>query len=214
MVAYDLTHLTQRDAQDVWGPIQDDEALLLLSVVRGMRMTNVLEIGGLDGYSARNFLAAFAEPHKSIMWTVDINPVSALAPNHRVIVKDARDLTRADLDGRRLDMVFFDCHDAEAQMGAYAALRLAGAITDATVIALHDTNLHFAPYNRHGPYVEAEGGYAHQEAERLMVVLLQGLGYHAFQLHTTRHAHSDAFPYRHGITLMQIPAHIARASGP
>lgn len=39
-------------------PLQDDEALLLYSVVRGLRFSSVLEIGGLRGYSAHNFLQA------------------------------------------------------------------------------------------------------------------------------------------------------------
>lgn len=38
--------------------MQDDEALLLYAVVRGMRMSRVLEIGGLSGYSTKNFLQA------------------------------------------------------------------------------------------------------------------------------------------------------------
>ncbi len=44
---YDLDHLIQTNKQDVIGPIQDDEALLLYSIVKGMRLNRVLEIGGL-----------------------------------------------------------------------------------------------------------------------------------------------------------------------
>ena len=42
------------------GPLcaQDDEALLLYAITRGMRCRTVVEIGGLSGYSGRNFLAA------------------------------------------------------------------------------------------------------------------------------------------------------------
>ena len=58
MVAYDLSHLTQPDDQVVVGPVQDDEALLLFALVRCMRLRRILEVGGLDGYSARNFLRA------------------------------------------------------------------------------------------------------------------------------------------------------------
>lgn len=39
-------------------PLQDDEALFLYSIVRGLRLSSVLEIGGLRGYSALNFLQA------------------------------------------------------------------------------------------------------------------------------------------------------------
>ena len=49
--------------------IDDDEALLLYAVVRGLRMSRVLEIGGLSGYSAKNFLQAMT-PTKGVVYTV------------------------------------------------------------------------------------------------------------------------------------------------
>lgn len=54
MVKYNLDHLVQPHKQMVCGPIQDDEALLLYAFVKTMRMKRILEIGGLDGHSARN----------------------------------------------------------------------------------------------------------------------------------------------------------------
>ena len=58
MVKYDLNHLTQEDNQIVVGPIQDDEALFLYSLIRVKRIKCVLEIGGLNGYSSINFIKA------------------------------------------------------------------------------------------------------------------------------------------------------------
>ena len=58
MVKYDLSHLTQSEDQNVGGPVQDDENLFLYSIIRGCRLSRILEIGGLDGYSAKNFLQA------------------------------------------------------------------------------------------------------------------------------------------------------------
>jgi predicted O-methyltransferase YrrM len=55
---YDLSHLTQPSHQNVSGPIQDDEALLLFALIRVMCMRRVLEVGGLFGYSATNFIQA------------------------------------------------------------------------------------------------------------------------------------------------------------
>ncbi len=52
--------------------MQDDEALLLYSVVRGMRLSRVLEIGGLSGYSAKNFLQAM-EPMQGVVYTVGMH---------------------------------------------------------------------------------------------------------------------------------------------
>ena len=43
---YNFDHLIQSDKQDVLGPIQDDEALFLYSIIRGCRLSRVLEIGG------------------------------------------------------------------------------------------------------------------------------------------------------------------------
>jgi predicted O-methyltransferase YrrM len=201
MVQYNLSHLTQAADQNVWGPIQDDEALLLYSVVKGMRMNRALEIGGMHGYSARNFLAAMDQV-QGLLYTVDLHPVPKLAENHRVIVKNALALTPADLDNVPIDLIFFDCHDL-IQMDIYNRLYEQGIITDKTVLALHDTNLHYAPYQRFGTYVGEEGGYAHQPVERDMVNRFKDMGYDVFCLHTTKDKHSDAFPFRHGVTLCQ-----------
>ena len=201
MVRYNLEHLTQSPDQRVLGPIQDDEALLLYSIIKGMRMTRILEIGGLSGYSARNFVAALDNVAGSV-YTVDINPVPVIAPNHKVIVKNALHLTSHDVDDKPLDMVFFDCHDI-IQMDIFQHFVEQGMIQDHTVLALHDTNLHYEPFHVWGPYVESEGGYAHQPVEREMVNRFKDMGYDIFMLHTTKDKHSDSFPFRHGITICQ-----------
>lgn len=201
MVTYDLAHLTQPDDQRVLGPIQDDEALFLFALVKGMRLRRILEIGGLDGYSSTNFLAASAG-HDGVVYTVDINPVPQKAPNHRVILKNALHLTPEDLDNRPVDMVFFDCHDT-VQMKVFRSLKDNGIITDDTVLALHDTNLHFAPWNVWGRYIEEEDGYAHQPVERQMVNEFKDLGYDVFAVRTTKDKHDETLPFRHGITLCQ-----------
>ena len=165
-----------------------------------MRLRTVLEIGGLSGYSATNFIAAFAEPEKSTMFTVDVHHVPAISNNHKVIIKDARDLTAEDLDNQTLDMVFFDCHDI-VQMTVLERLTDKGLINDKTVIALHDTNTHpsqVVPWSYH-----TEDGWVHQRVEREMVNALVKLGYHAFSLHTQLDRHNDDMPYRHGVTVMQ-----------
>lgn len=202
MVHYDLSHLTQDSTENVIGPIQDTEALLLYSIVRGMRMRRILEIGGLSGYSARNFLQAFAEPSKSILYTVDLNVVPVLAENHKVLVKDAGQLSPEDLGHEPLDLVFFDCHCLDAQVNLYNRLLQQGLITDRTVLALHDTNTH--PYKVVPGYQVADGTWVHQQVERVMVNLfVEQKGYHAFSLHTTPDRHDLNMPFRHGVTLLQ-----------
>jgi hypothetical protein len=110
MVAYDLSHLTQAEDQRVIGPIQDDEALFVYALVRGMM----------------------------------------------------------------------------------------------TMLALHDTNLHYPPLGlQQGPYVDQDGhhGFAHQVVERHMVNLFKAWGYDVLSLHTTPERHDDGFPFRHGMTV-------------
>ena len=203
MVKYNLDHLTQDDSQKVLGPIQDDEALFLYSIIRGCRMRRIFEIGGGDGYSANNFLNALKYPDcNGIVYTCDINPVPVLATNHKVIIKNALDLTKEDIDNIPLDMIFFDCHNM-FQMKVFNNFVRDGIINDNTVIAFHDTNLHYAPYNVWGNYIADGDGYAHQPVEREMVNILKNIGYDCFSISTTKDKHSENFPFRHGITVCQ-----------
>lgn len=200
MVKYDLSHLTQEPEQNVWGPIQDDEALFLYSIIRCSRLSRILEIGGLNGYSARNFLQAMDLSKNPVLYTCDLTPVPKLADNHKIIVKNALHLTKEDLDNTELDMIFFDCHDY-VQIDIFFKLKEQNLIGENTIIALHDTNLHYSPYNKWGKYIPKEDGYAHQEVERFMVNMFKNQGYDTFSLHTTKDKHNDEFPIRHGITV-------------
>lgn len=201
MVHYNLLHLRQPNDQAVVGPIQDDEALFLYSIVKAMRLNRILEIGGMFGYSAMNFLAAMDQVHGAV-YTVDLCQVPVAAPNHKVIVKNALDLTMQDVDNLPVDLVFFDCHDM-VQMDVYKSFVEAGIITQSTILALHDTNLHYPPYYVCGEYLKEEDGFVHQPVERKMVNMFKEMGYDVFNLHTTREKHSIGFPFRHGVTMCQ-----------
>jgi hypothetical protein len=216
MVKYDLSHLTQEDNQNVSGPIQDDEALFLFAIIRGCRLNRILEIGGLDGYSAKNFLQALNYPQSNEihtkttkLYTCDIHEVPSQGENHKIIVKNAIHLTAEDVDNEPLDMVFFDCHDM-VQMGIYNALYAKNIITNETIIALHDTNLHYIPYNHKwhyppfdpiGTFIPDENAYAHQPVERQMVNIFKDMGYDVFSIDTNATKHYPEFPVRHGITV-------------
>jgi predicted O-methyltransferase YrrM len=199
MVAYSLTHLTQADHQRVVGPIQDDEALLLFAVVRCMVIRRVLEVGGLSGYSARNFLAAIGEA--GMLYTVDINAVPRQALNQIVLTKDAGAVTAEDVGDAPLDLIFFDCHVLKAQMALLAHLDAAGLLHRRTILALHDTNVH--PRQRRVNQRQAEDGWIHQLVEREMVNALHEAGWDAVMFHTAITAHGPHLPVRHGVTLMQ-----------
>ena len=79
---YDLRHLTQRSNQNVMGPVQDDEALFLFALIKCCRFTRILEIGGLKGYSAINFIKAISFSEQGRVYTVDIDTVKKKAHNH------------------------------------------------------------------------------------------------------------------------------------
>jgi hypothetical protein len=201
---YDLSHLEQFEDQYVIGPIQDDEALLLYAIIRGMRIQYVLELGGLEGYSAKNFLKAMGP--EGILFTCDVHKVPSQGVNHRILTKDCRKLSAEDFDRKPLEMIFFDCHEYEAQMTCFDLLKMQGIVNDYTILALHDTNLHPA---KHVDWAyPVEGGYVHQDVERRLVNTFSEKGYHAFMLHTNNNKHDCAFPFRHGITLMQKWKHL------
>jgi len=203
---YDLAHLVQKSNQNVGGPIQDDEALLLYALVRVMRVRRVLEIGGLNGYSARNFLAALGDETNAAVYTCDIHPVESLAANHFVLTKDCAQVQVNELHGQPLDLIFFDAHALQPQLTLLDRLQQAGLLTPDTVLALHDTNLHprkTAPWSYP---LEEEGqvvGYVHQAVEREMVNRLRDRGWDALSLHLRSDRADPRMPIRHGISLMQ-----------
>src|SRR5271155_4967100 len=57
MGKYDLAHL-DKFHENVSGPIQSDEALLLFALTKVLRPKVVVEFGFFQGYSATNFLMA------------------------------------------------------------------------------------------------------------------------------------------------------------
>lgn len=71
----------------VAGPIQDDEALLLFALARVMGVKRVLELGGLSGHSALNFLRAMRCVQDRSMYSVDVRPVKSQGPRHFTITR-------------------------------------------------------------------------------------------------------------------------------
>jgi len=200
MVKYDLSHLTQPEHQRVIGPIQDDEALFLYSIIRGNRMKRIFEIGGLSGYSGKNFIQALSYCDDGILYTCDINPVPKLSNNHRLLIKNALNISIDDVDNLPLDLIFFDCHDL-VQLDVYKNFINNKIINDNTILALHDTNLHYSPFNVRGEYIKQDDGYAHQPVERKMVNYFKDDGYDIFSISTDKSKHDTSFPFRHGVTV-------------
>lgn len=207
---YDLSHLRQPGHQRVAGPIQDDEALLLYAVVRVMRIRRVLEVGGLAGYSARNFLQAMDGDDGVAMYTVDLNPVPSISPWHYTIQRDCGSLQPADVHDRPLDLIFFDAHVVEPQLQLLARLESFGLVRANTVLALHDTDLHNKTFRQNPPVRDTDGqvGYVHQAAEREMVNRLRRQGWDALCFHMPLDRCDDRLGVRHGLTLMRKFQHL------
>lgn len=192
---YNLNHLTQPSSQDLLGPIQDDEALVLFSIIRTSRLKRIVEIGGLSGYSAKNFLEA---TDGGTVITIDINSVPNMGVGHNTIIKSAADVNKEEI-GERVDMVFFDCHHFEASLSFFNNMIEGGIIDDDTILVLHDTNLHYNKIT--GDSFHNGEGWVHQVAERDLTNHFFDLGYQVLSLGTKPHSHNETFPYRHGLTI-------------
>ena len=200
--------------KNVVGPIQDDEALLLFSLIRCMRLRTVVEVGGASGYSARNFCRAVGPLGRVI--TLDLYPVPQVAANHVVVVGDATLVGRNELQIGHVDLIFFDCHVYDVQMTLLKNLIANRLVDDDTVIALHDTNTHPPQSSarvvsskkriekcRGNHKYSTSDGFVHQETERRMVNDLKRAGYDAFCLHSKHDRHDENMPFRHGLTIMK-----------
>lgn len=187
---YDLSHLTQ-DSRRVYGPIQDDEALLLYALIRCAGIKVVLEAGGQTGYSARNFLMAGAT-----VFTVDTQPVRKLHGRHHVIQASIGDVGLDEIP--RCGLVFLDAHVEEEQWRFCERAVKAGVIDDETTLVVHDTGLHREKCVDWA--VPCGAGWAHQPADRRLVERLADDGWHCV------HVHDDqADEPRHGLTILQRP---------
>jgi hypothetical protein len=195
---YDLKHLTQNSDQCVLGPIQDDEALALYAIIKVMRIKKVVEIGAQTGYSASNFLAAVEGD--GVVLSVDINPIRKISENHITVVKDVAAIQPEEIPFE-IELLFYDCHNINAQLHFHDKMLQANKITKKTTIVLHDTNLH--PTKITNNSYQLADGWCHQPDERRMVNLLVDQGWHALCLHTKADSHGKDMPFRHGLTIMQ-----------
>ena len=204
MTTYDLSHLTQDESQNNPGPIQDDEALLFFALIRVTRIKRVLELGGVPGYSAKNFCEALKGDGMvyTADWGVD-GPIALQGSNHKVIVKNVADVTPEDLDNKPIDLVFFDCHAYEAELCVFQNLKRAGIITDKTIFAFHDTNLLAEETSLGYPNIsyEVEGGWVFCPPERQLVNNFKEMGYDVINFGTEKEVHSPALPYRCGLSI-------------
>lgn len=201
---------TQGADQNVIGPMQDDEALLMYALVQTSHVERVLELGGFTGFSARTFLSGMARKPHGRVYTVDLNPVPTVrvegGADHRhiAIQKDAAHLEPGDVENAPLDLVLFDCHSFDATRATVRQLYRHRLLKPDTYFVLHDTGLHSRLiHSGLMPFVTPHHGkLIHQPVERLFSDWLLS---EYPQDHWQRVAmHDDARePMRHGLTIMQ-----------
>jgi len=197
---YDLSHLTQPADHRMYGPIQDDEALFLYGFIKTTLIRNVVELGFLSGYSARNFLAAVGPKGKVL--SIDVTPFISIDINHIAIVKNVQDVTSQEIPFEEIDLLFCDTHHLESTIAFYNNMVLANKITDNTTIVLHDTGLH---HKEIFPNCIFKGnGWVHQLTERKVSDFLVEHGWHAIHAHgNVKNFDGEHLACRHGLTILQ-----------
>lgn len=202
---YDFSHLIQQ-SEKVWGPIQDDEALLLFSVVKVIRPKILVECGMLTGYSTVNFLKALDSNAK--LFTYDIimhnkNSPAFLDKRFNFILKSQALFSPADINNEKIDFVYLDNgHYFDVNVEFWKKVN--EFIKPNGLMAIHDTGLHneeIHPDEKNMPCVcEFENlcGVEHVPAERQFVNWLidnypewEVINFHSFNF------------YRHGLTFLQ-----------
>lgn len=205
-----LSHLgSQGIKQQVIGPLQDDEALFLFALVRTSHVSRVLEIGGLLGDSARNFLRALRSKEGGKMFTIDVNRVRRQdrPDRHIVIRKDANDFEAADIGHQPIDLLFLDCHNYQASVALVRRTLAGGLLSPSGYIVLHDTGLHARKVLRSSlPWLDRNAStsgsrlhWIHQPVERQLATWIERqYGWQRISFHD-----DDRKPFRHGLTVMQ-----------
>jgi predicted O-methyltransferase YrrM len=210
--------------------LQDDEALLLFALARVNGISRVLEMGGQDGFSARNFLEAVACTSRPAVYSIDIDPAAPrVGLKHHPIHKWPGHLTAADLDWQTVDLILLDGHHYPATIEMLRRVLTQGLLAPEGLIALHDTGLHPPPpgctepphscedtrehtalvslNESHLPTAwQQKSGWMHQPVERLVAQWLTKFDCNAewqvLVAHDDRHRRG-ASTVRHGLTIMQ-----------
>jgi len=155
---YDLQHL-QRDNKPRLGPVQDDEALLLYALARVMRPRTIVEFGTSNGFSAMNWMHAIADDPLARVFSYDILPYPAAQaledsdPRFVFFQKSQTDFEPSDVEGRPVDIAFFDAgHLVEYSLKAFELVR--ASLSPTAIVAVHDTGLHVRDFGSNAPEEE------------------------------------------------------------
>jgi predicted O-methyltransferase YrrM len=210
-------HLFMYREKDASGPVQRDEALFLLALVKVIRPQTVVEFGFSIGHSAFNFLQAL-DP-ESRLYSFDVADSSAEIArryfcrwrNFRFIQKSQDSFSPSDIDGRQIDLVFIDAaHEIEINKRTFSAIL--PTLAPNAIICVHDTGtwlrsrmlpvqIKFAE-GKPGDWINSDE-FQHQKDERQFVNwIIKDYPFHALHFHTLR-------CIRHGTTLLARTAPLA-----
>jgi len=139
-----LGHLNTYREKGLCGPLQQEEALLLYSLIRMIRPKVLLEFGFHYGHSTFNFLEAMGkEDH---LYSFDIaesaKKVAATYFSHRknftFIFKSQADVSATDFAHLPIDFVFIDASH-QLDLNQITFTRLVPLLAPDCLIAIHDT---------------------------------------------------------------------------
>jgi predicted O-methyltransferase YrrM len=205
-------HLSSYAEEDAIGPLQRDEALLLLAITKTIAPATIVEFGFFRGHSAFNFLQVL--PEDGMLFSFDITDAAnkyahrglSGVKNFRFIQKSQTEFLPSDIDNRQIDLLFIDAaHELDLNQASWQAVL--GSLSEEAIIAIHDTGLwsksHFRPIHcdfaneRPLDWLDDER-FQHQKQERQFVnwILEEFPEYSAIHFHTLK-------LLRHGLTLVQ-----------
>lgn len=200
---FDLSHLNQNSSY-IFGPQQDEEALLVYSIIKVTKPKVVVEAGMLNGYSSVNILAAIEADSR--LFTYDItkhNPSSKAFRDRRFkfIHKSQADFDHNDIDNLEINMaVLDDGHIFEVEQEFWRKLVM--FLSQDALVLIHDTGLHINYFDKVSQYCtcdfENKCGYVHQEGERRFVNWIID-NYAEWEI-VNFHSYNT---FRHGFTVLQ-----------
>jgi predicted O-methyltransferase YrrM len=209
---FDISHIKAMRGETALGPVQQDEALFLFSLIRVIRPKVLVEFGFNLGHSALNFLQAM--PQSSVLYSYDIIDKSEYSartsfkrfPNFHFLRKSQTDFSPGDVDNQLVDFVFIDASH-EFQLNKQTWVAILPSLATNAIIAIHDTGswLKSAFTPKHAAIAAkrpndwlSDGEFQQEKGEREFVNWVAE-NYPEFQ---TIHLHTTSC-LRHGITLLQ-----------
>ena len=195
---YDLSHLIQ-DSQFVFGPVQDDEALLLFGAIKTIRPKVIVEFGANNGFGSLNFLKAIDEDSK--LYSYDINPFNkdSLANEDKRFIfyrKSHSDFDQMDVGNQTIDFVFVDYAHTDTMKTGFK--KIINQISFNGIIAIHNTGLHVSEQANCVCDYENYCGGAHQKDARAFInwIIENYTEWHVLEMHSFK-------IFRHGLTFLQ-----------